>query len=118
MRRTAAAAIGLVQTRIDLFAVELQQEKWRVVDLLLRTALIVILGILTLGLLTATIVYLLWGWSPLGALIGLTILFGVATLIVLWSIRRSLKSGPRPFAGTLAELKKDQSCLSGKTSGN
>ncbi|MBK9137379.1 MAG: phage holin family protein [Verrucomicrobia bacterium] len=117
MRRTVSAGLGLVQTRLELFAVELQQEKWRLVDLLLRTALIIILGILTLGLVTATIVYVLWGWSPLGALLGLALVYGAATGLVAWSIQRSLKSGPKPFSGTLNELKKDRECLSDKTSG-
>jgi uncharacterized membrane protein YqjE len=117
LRRALSAGVGLVQTRLELFAVELQHEKWRVVDLLLRTALIIILGILTLGLITATIAYLLWSWSPLGALLGLAVAYGVATGLVLWSLQRSLKSGPKPFAGTLAELKKDRECLSDKTSG-
>ncbi len=117
IRRTVSAGVGLVQTRLELFSVEFQQEKWRVVDLLLRAALIIILGILTLGMLTATVVYLLWDWSPMGVLVGLTALYGVATFLVLLSIQRSIKSGPKPFAGTLAELKKDRECLSDNSSG-
>lgn len=118
IRRTVSVGVGLIQTRLELFSVELQQEKWRVVDLLLRTALIIILGILTLGLVTATIAYLLWDWSPLGVLLGLTTLYGVATFLVLLSIQRSIRSGPKPFAGTLTELKKDRECLSNRTSGS
>ena len=106
-----SSVLALARTRIELLAVELQQEKVRLIDLLLRAAVAVVLALLALGTLTAGLVYLLWPWSPLAAFAGLTLLYAVGATWLLLGIRRELKGGSKPFAGTLAELEKDRACF-------
>jgi uncharacterized membrane protein YqjE len=111
VRGAMGSVLALAQTRFRLLAVELQQEKVRLVDLLLRAALAAILILLALGTLTAGLIYLLWPLSPLAAFGGLTLLYGGVATWLLLGIRRELKHGPQPFAGTLAEFEKDRACF-------
>ncbi len=107
----AESVFALARTRIELLTVELQHEKVRVIDLLLRAALAAILFLMALGTLTAGVIYLLWPLSPLAAFAGLTFLYGGGAAWILIGIRSELKHGPRPLAGTLAEFEKDCACF-------
>lgn len=111
LRGAVDSVLALVRTRFELLTVELQQEKVRLLDLLLRAALAGILLLLALGTLTAGLVYLLWPLSPLAAFGGLTLVYGGGAVWLLLSIRRELRLGPKPFAGTLAEFDKDRACF-------
>jgi len=105
------SVLALARTRFELLTVELQQEKVRLVDLLLRVAAAAILALLALGTLTAGLIWLLWPWSPIAAFAGLTLLYGGGSAWLLIGIRHELKHGLKPFAGTLAEFEKDRACF-------
>ena len=111
LRRMCDTALKLVYNRLELFTVELQEEKLRAVDLLLRVGAIVVLGFMTLIAATALIVVWLWDISPVGVLAGVTLLYGLSAAGLGYTIHQKLQHGPRPFAGTLAEFKKDRECL-------
>jgi uncharacterized membrane protein YqjE len=111
LRRMFDTVLALVQNRFQLFTVELQEEKVRLIDLLLRVAAVVVLGIMTLVTATAVIVVWLWNTSPVVVLIIITVLYGGSAAGIGYSIQRRLRSGSMPFAGTLAEFKKDRECL-------
>jgi len=111
LRGAAESVFVLARTRFELLTVELQQEKVRLIELLLRAALVAILVLLALGTLTAGLIYLLWPWSPLAAFLGPTLLYGGGASWLLLGLRRELQQGPKPFAGTLAELEKDRACF-------
>ena len=79
-RRFAQRLLIIGENRLELLTVEVQEERER----LLR-ALLLALGVATFGLLagftlTATIVVLLWGCSPLIILLTLTCLYGAAAV--------------------------------------
>jgi uncharacterized membrane protein YqjE len=103
--------LALAENRLELVSVELQQEKWRLVDLLLRVAGAMVLALLALATATATMVYLLWPVSPLGALAGLTVLYAMGALLLFRGVQKRLNSGSKPFASTLAEFQRDCECL-------
>ena len=111
VRRALDSVLALAQNRLQLFAVELQQEKARLLGLLLRAALAALLVLLALGTLTAGLIYLLWPLSPLAAFGGLVLIYGGSAAWLLAGIRRELKQGQKPFAGTIAEFEKDRACL-------
>lgn len=114
-RRVLDSALALAEDRLRLLSVELQQEKWRLVDLLLRAAAAVVLALLAVVAATATLIYLLWPLSPLGALLGVTIVYALAAIILLKGIQKRVKEGPRPFAGTISEFQRDRECLRPKS---
>ncbi len=115
IRRLADAMVAAAEHRLELFTVELQVEKVRALDVLVRAAALVVLGVLTLVAGTATVVVALWHTSPVLVLAGVTVLYGLGTAALLASIRRRLHAGPKPFAGTLEELRKDRACFGNKT---
>jgi uncharacterized membrane protein YqjE len=111
LRRMFDSALKLVHNRFELFTVELQEEKIRLFDLLLRVAAVVVLGFMTLIAATALIVVWLWDTSPVAVLAIVTLGYGLTAAGIGYSIQQRLKNGPPPFAGTLAEFKKDRECL-------
>lgn len=114
LRRLADSILALLQHRLELFALELQAEKIRALDVLVRAAALVVLGLLTLVAGTATVVVALWNTSPVLVLAAVTLLYGVGAVALTLGLRRRLHTGPKPFAGTLEELRKDRACFGKK----
>jgi uncharacterized membrane protein YqjE len=110
-RRIRESLLALIHSRFELFAVELQEEKLRLINLLVWLGVAMALG--TAGLLLGVGVLAVWLWNTAGYA-GLIVL-ALATLAVgagiLLGIRRQVNSGPPPFAETVAEFKKDAECL-------
>jgi uncharacterized membrane protein YqjE len=112
LRRMAASVVGLARTRVELFAIELQEEKLRAITLLLWLSLGLVLAMA--GVLVAIGGLALWLWQRAGYL-GLAGLAGgtlVVAGIIFACIRLQLIRGPLPFAGTVDEFKKDGASLS------
>lgn len=116
LRRLGDAVLSLVHRRLELASLELQEEKYRAIDLLLRAAALVVLGILTLVSVTALVVVLFWESSPVAALAIVTGLYALATLMVALGLRAKLKNSLPPLSDTIAELKKDRAWLRDKNS--
>jgi uncharacterized membrane protein YqjE len=94
-----------------VFAVELQEEKVRALDLLLRAAVVIVLSLLALVAGTATLVVALWETSPVLVLGLVTLAYGLGAAILGLGIRKRLRQGPKPFAGTIEEFRKDRECF-------
>ena len=110
LRRGLDALLATTQNRVELFAVELQEEKCRLVEAILCAAAVVALGITSLSLLSFTIVVLFWEDNRLAALAGLIVLHLIGTAVAWRALQVRLKA-KSAFADTLDELKKDRSCL-------
>lgn len=110
LKRLGDRAVGTVQNRLELFAIELKEEKCRIIQAILLVSAVIALGVTTLALLTFTVVILFWENGRVTALCGLSGLYILATVLALRSLRRLLTTGPA-FEGTLEELKKDRACL-------
>lgn len=111
LRRMADSILGLAETRVELFAVELREEKRRALKLLawLGVGLLLAGAGLLIGL--GTLAFYLWTlagyWGPIGLMLAA---LAVAVALV-WRIRHELQTEPAPFAETVAEFKKDRECL-------
>ena len=110
-RRLAHSLLGLARTRIELFAVELQEEKLRALGLLAWLTVAVALGVAGILLALGTLAFFLWQRAGYAGVIGLTAaVFGAAVAVFL-GLRRRILRGPEPFAATIAEFRKDASGL-------
>ena len=109
LRRVCDTALATVYNRVELVAVEMQEEKERLIRIFIVAAIVVFLGNMAVIMLTLTIVYLA-GPSPL-LLVGLTLLYLAATAGGYFALRKMLSSSSRLFKDTLAELKKDRDWL-------
>jgi uncharacterized membrane protein YqjE len=114
VRRLGDAVLGLLHNRLQLFAVELQEEKYRFLQALLwLTGGLVLLALgLTLAVgAVAVLVHRAWGVAGLAVLAVVFLLAGAGTLAVMWN---RFKSSGMPFSSTVEELKKDSQWLRGK----
>ena len=110
LKRLGDLALATAHNRIQLLAVELQEEKCRFVHAIMLTAAAIALGVTALTLITITVVVLFWENGRVPALCVLSGLFVLATAIVVWLLNKTLARATA-FAGTLAELEKDRACF-------
>ena len=110
LRRILDGGLALVQNRVELFAVELHEEKCRLVEAILLVAALAALGSLTLAVVTVLVVLFFWDGSRLAALAVLAVLYAAATLAV-WRRLRARLDKPAALSQTVEEIKKDRECL-------
>jgi len=103
------SVFDLAQGRLEIFLVELAEERIRLFDALLLVVLGVVCVLMTLVLLTFTLVLIFWDQRVL-ILVGLTLLYGGGAGAAFWTLRKRLRDW-QAFAATLEELKKDRACL-------
>ena len=114
VRRIGRSLLALVHNRLDLASVEWQEEKIRLLSLLLQAAAVVVLSTLFLLLVLALVIYALWQVSPWLALGLPTVLFGLTASLLFGNMKRRLKTEPRPFSETINAFKKDVEWLNRK----
>lgn len=112
VRRAADALWGLVRCRLELFALELQEEKERFLRLVVWLATIAALGAAGLLLLLGLTAWMLYQWIGPWGPAGLGFLSLAAAALGLRRILQDLREGPAPFHQTVAEFKKDRQWLS------
>jgi uncharacterized membrane protein YqjE len=109
VRKTLATGIGALQNRGELFMAELQEEKSRVINLVIRGIGALFLGMMTLLLITGTVIMLVPEEYRLYTVGGFAALYLAGTLWAVFSIKTMLKK--IPFGDTLAEFKKDSELM-------
>ncbi len=107
VRRMAEAALRTVQNRVELFALELQEEKCWLISTLMWAAATVFFGGLAIIFVVGTVVYL----SPENArpwvVGGFALLFVYLAINAVVGLRRTMHNKKLPLADTVGELKKD-----------
>ena len=114
-RRLGRSALGLLQTRLELLSVELQEEKLRTLNLLGWLVAAVALALAGFLLVIATLALFLWRTAGYPGLIGLAVVVLGASWAIFALIRRRIRRGPAPFSATRAEFRKDMECLRNET---
>jgi uncharacterized membrane protein YqjE len=114
LRRLGATVLAILHNRLELLAVELQEERVRLVHALLLAAAVAALGCFTLAAAATALFIVVWHrWGAPG-LLGLSALGLLGTLLLYWRLRVRLQNW-RLLSGTLAELKKDRESLENKS---
>ena len=108
-KRILRTVFDLAQTRVELFVIELKEERIRVVDALLLLAIGTVCASMTLVLLTFIVVLIFWEHRLL-ALVLLTLSYGALATGAFCILRKRLAEW-NSFSATLNELKKDRACL-------
>ena len=111
LRSLGDALLATVQDRIGLFAVELQEEKLRLIQTFIWISAVVFTGMMALVFASLTLVYLFWDSARLAVLGGLTLFYAGALVVMIIAFRRYLARQPRPFGATLQELGEDRARL-------
>lgn len=111
LKGLAASLVAVLHTRLDLLSTDLEEERARLVSilLLLFVALFCLgVGVLLLALL---VVVAYWESHRLLALGSVTALFLASGAAAFGWVQHKLKTKPRLFAASLAELSKDRQHL-------
>jgi uncharacterized membrane protein YqjE len=110
LRRILDGGLEMLQNRIELFAVELQEEKCRLIEAILWASAAVVLGMMSLTLLTFVIVIWFWDSARLAVLLALGGVYLLGTIVAWRGLRARLRR-TTAFSGTLDEIKRDRACL-------
>lgn len=102
------ATIG--ENRLELLAVEVQEEGERILRTFLLALSVAAFGLLAGLTLSAAIVVWLWAWSPVGVLLIMTGLYAAAG-IFLYRRFTSLLRDWQTLSASLEQLRKDRLCL-------
>jgi uncharacterized membrane protein YqjE len=111
LRSLSDSVLALLQNRLELFGVELQEQKERLIRVLILTAILAFLVNMAVIVLTITIVVLVGEKARGPVLIGLTLLYAAGATVAFFALRKELRSAPPPFQDTVGELTKDRDWL-------
>jgi|ERR1051325_6087861 uncharacterized membrane protein YqjE len=115
IRSFLASWVAVVKTRVDIIAVELEEQREWLEQLVLLAVGALFCISLGLILLTLFVVVLFWESHPLWVLGGFTLLYLGGGLGLWLTLRQKIKAKPRIFSATAAELGKDYSALQPRT---
>jgi len=111
LRRMGDSFLALTRNRLELFTVELQEEKLRLLNLLIWITLAAALGFAGVFILVIALAFWLWAVAGYLGLIALALAALAAAVGIVFGIRNKLQTSPAPFAQTVAEFRKDGGCL-------
>jgi len=111
LRGFADGLIGSAHDRLELLAVELHEEKHRLIQIFIWISAIVFLAMLAVVFASMALVFLLWETSRITVVCSLAGGYIVAFVAAVMGFRRYLKRQPKPFAATLGELREDRECI-------
>jgi uncharacterized membrane protein YqjE len=110
-RALGDALLGTAQDRLELFSVELQEEKFRLIRIFLWISAAVFTGMMAVTFTSLTLVYLFWDSARLAVLGSLAVIYAGALVAIIIAFRRFLARQPHPFAATLQEIGEDRTCI-------
>jgi len=111
IRHMAGTLIGAAQTRLEIIATEIEEERLRLEQLLLiAVAAAICLG-MTLLLCVAFVLIYFWDTHRLLTVGLLAAAFMAAAAALVWILRARVKTRSKPFAVTRGELSKDGAML-------
>lgn len=111
LRALGDGLLASVHDRVELVSLELQEEKFRLVQTIIWISAAMFAGVMALTFASLLLVFLFWESARLAVLGGFALLYGGAAVAIVVGFRRFLARQPRPFAATLDELKEDRACI-------
>lgn len=107
VRRIGATVLDMLQTRLELAAVEIEEESRRLLGYFVLALLALILFGLAMLLVALAIILVFWDGYRIEAAVSLAALFGMAAGLIGLKLRADFSSRPRLLAATVGELNKD-----------
>ena len=109
LRKLATTLAAVLRNRVELFSVELQEERQRLVELLVLAGGVLVLGTLAVVVFSAVLIFLFAEPYRIYAALGVGVLYLAAAGVLAVRLRRRFRDGP--FEETLNQIKKDCECL-------
>ncbi len=114
LRALGDTALHALQSRLTLFSVEFQEERLRLVQLVIWLTAAIFTGVMALAFASLALAFWLWQSSPLLAVTVLAGIYLVAFGVIGIAFKRYLARQPRPFDATIQELERDRTCIRGQ----
>lgn len=111
LAQVGASVLALLRTRLELVALEFDEERERTAERLALVLAVVLFAAFAVFAATALLVAFFWDTHRLAALSFVTLVYVAIALVALWRLRERQRSQLPPFAGTLAELERDRAWL-------
>ena len=111
LKTLSASLIGIVHTRLELLSTDVAEEREHLITLLVMGLVALFCLGVGLVLLSTLIVVAFWESHRFMALGGLTGVFLIASAWVGWLAMHKVRTKPRLFEASLAELSKDRQHL-------
>jgi uncharacterized membrane protein YqjE len=111
LRSLGDGLLASVQDRFELFTIELQEEKLRLIQAFIWISAAVFTGMMAITFASLSLVFLFWESARLAVLGGLTLLYATAFAVIIVAFRRYLARQPNPFSATLQEIGEDRECI-------
>jgi len=109
--------IGILRTRLEILSLDVQEARIRFVSILILGAFTFLFSALGIILGAFWLIITFWESNRLLIMGILTVTLLLCGLVLLVILIRKLKSGPRLFEGTIAELDKDTEALGDRDRG-
>jgi uncharacterized membrane protein YqjE len=109
-KRLARRLMTIGENRLELLAVEVQEEREHLLHAFLLALGLAAFGLLAGLTLTAAMVFGLWMYSPLAVLLTLTGLYGAAGVCLCWRLKLLLGDW-QTLSASLDQLHKDRAAL-------
>lgn len=110
-RILGASLLASVEDRLRLFSLEMQEEKFRLIQTFIWISAALFAGMMAVTFASLTLVYFFWESARLAVLGGLAVFYTVTTIALILAVRRFLARQPEPFAATRQELASDRACI-------
>jgi len=109
VNRLGRTALGALENRGELLAVEWQEEKAHLIQLVVLAVALLFLAMLGMLALSATIIFLFPPEYRVYAAAGFTVLYLAAAVAVFFSMKSILKH--EPFSESLKQIRRDRALL-------
>ncbi len=107
----ADGLLATVEDRFELFSLELQEEKFRLIQLFVWISAAVFAGMLAITFASLALVYFFWESARLAVLVGLAIFYTGAAVAIILAVRRFIARQPSPFSASRQEIGADRACI-------
>ena len=111
LRSLGDGLLESLQRRLELFTVELQEEKYRLIQTLIWISATVFTRMIAITFVSLTLVYLFWETARLAVLGGLAVFYCGELVVIVFAFGRYLARQPHPFSATLKEIGEDRACI-------
>jgi len=112
--RIGSNLLAMLRTRLELAAIELQEETHRLIGYLAWGVAAAFFAVVAVLLAILFVLVLFWDTHRLLAIGVMTGLFALGSLLAFFKVRGDLVMRPPLMAATLAELRKDAQAIKGE----
>jgi len=111
LQRLAETGLSAAKNRLELFSVEIREERARFLEIVTWASMALFMGIMAIIVFTATILLLCPEEARTYVAAGFTLLYVAGAVVSGLSLRTRLKKRAMPFAETISQLQKDRQWL-------